>query len=71
MGGISVWQLLIVAVIIVLLFGTKRLGTLGGDLGKSIKDFQNAMKSEKSEPESQDTKADSEQASLTENSDKK
>ena len=33
MGGISIWQLLIVALIVVLLFGTKKLRSLGGDLG--------------------------------------
>ncbi len=33
MGGISIWQLLIVVVIVVLLFGTKKLSSLGSDLG--------------------------------------
>ena len=33
MGGISIWQLLIIAVIVVLLFGTKKLRGIGGDLG--------------------------------------
>ncbi|MGC6693332.1 Sec-independent protein translocase subunit TatA [Burkholderia pseudomallei] len=43
MGGISIWQLLIIAVIVVLLFGTKKLGSIGSDLGASIKGFRNAM----------------------------
>lgn len=43
MGGISIWQLLIVAVIVVLLFGTKKLRGLGGDLGSAIKGFKSAM----------------------------
>ncbi|MBB1202955.1 Sec-independent protein translocase subunit TatA [Enterobacteriaceae bacterium 89] len=43
MGGISIWQLLIVVVIVVLLFGTKKLGSLGSDLGASIKGFKKAM----------------------------
>lgn len=43
MGGISIWQLLIIAVIIVLLFGTKKLGSIGSDLGASIKGFKKAM----------------------------
>ena len=38
MGGISIWQLLIIALIIVLLFGTKKLRSLGGDLGSAVKD---------------------------------
>ena len=46
MGNIGIWQLLIVAVIIVLLFGTKKLRTLGSDLGSSIKGFKKAMASE-------------------------
>ncbi|MCF1429222.1 MAG: Sec-independent protein translocase subunit TatA [Shewanella sp.] len=46
MGGISIWQLLIIALIVVLLFGTKKLRTLGGDLGGAIKGFKNAMSSE-------------------------
>ena len=40
MGGISIWQLLIIALIIVLLFGTKKLRTLGGDLGSAVKGFK-------------------------------
>lgn len=43
MAGISIWQLAIVAVIVVLLFGTKKLRNLGGDLGSSIKGFKNAL----------------------------
>ena len=37
MGGISIWQLAILVLIIVLLFGTKKLRTLGTDLGESVK----------------------------------
>ncbi|PPI88366.1 twin-arginine translocase subunit TatA [Candidatus Pantoea edessiphila] len=43
MDGISVWQLLIIAIIVVLLFGTDKLRTLGADLGSSIRDFKKAM----------------------------
>ncbi len=43
MGGIGIWQLLIVLVIVVLLFGGKRLRNLGGDLGSAIKGFKSAM----------------------------
>ena len=46
MGGISIWQLLIIAVIVVLLFGTKKLGSIGSDLGASIKGFKKAMNDE-------------------------
>lgn len=43
MGGISTWQLLIIAVIVVALFGTKKLRSLGTDVGGAIKGFKNAM----------------------------
>lgn len=42
--GISIWQLLIVLVVVLVIFGTKRLRTLGGDLGASIRGFRDAMK---------------------------
>jgi len=48
MGGISIWQLLIVAVIVVLLFGTKKLRNLGSDLGSAVKGFKNAVTDENS-----------------------
>lgn len=43
-GGISIWQLLIVLAIVVMVFGTKRLRNLGGDLGSAIKGFRSAVK---------------------------
>lgn len=46
MGGISIWQLLIIFVIVVLLFGTKKLRTLGGDLGSAVKGFKKAVTDE-------------------------
>jgi sec-independent protein translocase protein TatA len=42
-GGISIWQLLIILVIVLLLFGTKRLKTIGSDLGNAVKGFRSAM----------------------------
>ena len=42
--GISIWQLLIVPGIVILLFGTKKLRNLGGDLGSAVKSFKGAMK---------------------------
>ena len=59
MGGISVWQLLIVAVIVVLLFGTKKLRNLGGDLGSAVKGFKNAITDEKEADKKSDNGADS------------
>jgi sec-independent protein translocase protein TatA len=43
-GGISIWQLLIILVIVLLLFGTKRLRNIGADLGNAVKGFKNSMK---------------------------
>jgi len=43
MGGISVWQLAIIAVIVILLFGTKKLRGIGDDLGGAVKGFKKAM----------------------------
>ena len=42
--GVSMTQLLIVLVIVILVFGTKRLKNVGGDLGDAIKNFRSAMK---------------------------
>ena len=42
-SGISVWQLLIVLLIVVLIFGTKRIKNIGGDLGGAIKSFRKGM----------------------------
>ena len=51
-GGIGIWQLLIILLIVVMLFGTKKLRNLGSDLGGALKGFKTAMKEdEKDEPE--------------------
>ena len=42
-GGIGIWQLLIILVIVLLLFGTKKLKNIGGDLGGAIKSFKKAV----------------------------
>jgi sec-independent protein translocase protein TatA len=47
MGGIGIWQLLIVLAIVLLIFGTKKLRNLGGDVGGAIKNFKTAVKEEK------------------------
>jgi sec-independent protein translocase protein TatA len=46
-GGISIWQLLILLAIVVLVFGTKRLRNMGGDLGAAIKGFRKGMEDDK------------------------
>jgi len=42
-GGISIWQLLIVLAIVVLIFGTKKLRNMGGDVGGAVKEFKQAL----------------------------
>ena len=51
LGGISIWQLLIILAIVVMLFGTSRLRNIGGDLGNAIKGFRDSMKQDKPESE--------------------
>ena len=57
-GGIGIWQLLIILLIVVMLFGTKKLRNLGSDLGGALRGFRTAMKEdekEESEEESDET----------------
>lgn len=57
--GLSVPHLLVVLAIVVLVFGTKRLKNVGGDLGEAIKGFRNAVKEgESTELEAVDSLAD-------------
>jgi sec-independent protein translocase protein TatA len=51
MGGFGIWELLIVAVIVIILFGTKKLRNIGGDLGSAVKGFKNAMTDENTKKE--------------------
>lgn len=44
--GMSVWQLLIILVIVVLIFGTKRLKSIGSDLGGALKSFRKSMETD-------------------------
>ena len=59
LGGISIWQLLIILVIVVLLFGTKKVRNIGADLGGAIKSFRKSMKD--GEAEADEAEKDPEQ----------
>jgi len=48
-GGISLSQLLILLVVVILVFGTKKLRHLGGDLGSALKSFRKALSSDDKE----------------------
>ena len=50
-GGISIWQLLIILIVVLLIFGRGKLKSLGSDLGSSIKGFKKAVKEDKSKKE--------------------
>ena len=45
-GGISFWQILIILVVILILFGGKKIRTMGSDLGEGLKGFKKAIKDE-------------------------
>jgi len=62
MGTTSVWHWLIVLVIVLLLFGAKRLPDLASSLGKSIKGFKNAVKEEEGEKPAEPTQVVQNQA---------
>ena len=46
MGGLSIWHWLIVLLVVVLIFGTKKLRNMGQDLGGAVKGFKEGMKTE-------------------------
>ena len=46
MGGLSIWHWLIVLLVVVLIFGTKKLTNIGKDLGGAVKGFKEGMKTE-------------------------
>ena len=49
MGSLSIWHWLIVLLVVVLIFGTKKLRNMGADLGGAVKGFKEGMKSEASD----------------------
>ena len=65
MGGISLWQLLIVLLIVVLLFGTKRLKSIGSDLGGAVKGFKKAVTDEEADADFKDSQAKVEKPAAT------
>ncbi len=51
MGAFSIWHWLIVLLVVVLIFGTKKLRNMGADLGGAVKGFKEGMKNEGETPE--------------------
>jgi sec-independent protein translocase protein TatA len=66
LGGISLWQLLIILLIVVLIFGTKRLGSIGKDLGGAVKGFRNAMSDAEKNDDDERQRLDKPDAEFTE-----
>jgi len=54
-GGISIWSLLLILAIVILLFGTKKLRNVGGDLGGAIRSFKKSIKDEEVAKDSTDS----------------
>jgi len=70
-GGISIWQLLIILVIVALIFGTKRLRNIGGDLGGAVKGFKKALGDDKADGSTDTTNEDAAEQPEVANPDKK
>lgn len=69
-GGISGWQLLILLLIVVLVFGTKRLRNIGGDLGSAVKGFRKGMEDDTEPAEPEKLQADEDPVTPPRESDK-
>jgi sec-independent protein translocase protein TatA len=50
MGSMSIWHWLIVLVVVMLVFGTKKIGNIGGDIGKAVKGFKDGVRGEEEKP---------------------
>ena len=55
MGGLSIWHWLVVAIVIMLLFGKGRISDMMGDLAKGIKSFKHGLADDETTPESERT----------------
>ncbi len=69
LGGISLWQLLIVLLIVVLIFGTKKLSGMGSDLGGAVKGFRKAMGDADADEEKEKARIDKPDAEFSEAAD--
>lgn len=65
MGSFSIWHWVIVLVVVILVFGTKKLGNLGSDLGKAVKGFKDGVKVNEGEEGAQKTELDDKQDTST------
>jgi sec-independent protein translocase protein TatA len=69
LGGISIWQLLIILLIVVMIFGTKKLKNMGNDMGEAVKGFKKGI-SDDEKPELGDETASTSEKTETKESEK-
>lgn len=65
MGSFSIWHWLVVLLIVVLIFGTKKLRNMGGDVGGAVKSFKDAMRDEQRTPKLDETRGDTVDGEVT------
>jgi len=63
-GGISIWQLLIILAIVIMIFGTKKLKSLGSDLGSAVKGFRQSVTDKTEGKETEETVQASEESTV-------
>ncbi|ENU83542.1 MULTISPECIES: Sec-independent protein translocase subunit TatA [Acinetobacter] len=68
MAGLSIWHVLIFAIVVILLFGTSKLKNLGKDVGGAVKDFKKSMKEEETAAPLNEPRTIDAQVKNTENS---
>ena len=56
LGGISLWKILLILAIVIVIFGTSRLKSIGGDLGGAIKGFRKAMSDDEGKSQGRETR---------------
>jgi sec-independent protein translocase protein TatA len=66
MGSFSIWHWLIVLAIVALVFGTKKIGSIGSDLGSAIRGFKKAMNEGEAEEKSKQLRHDADDADFSE-----
>ena len=62
MGSMSIWHWVIVLVVVMLIFGTKKISNIGGDLGKAVKGFKDGVKGEEDKANPNASTAQSQQS---------
>ena len=66
-GGISIWQLLIILAIVIMIFGTKKLKSLGTDLGSAVKGFRQSVTDKTEDKGTEETAQSAEESAVQQN----